>query len=83
MKLEILKEWLERIGYEANIASAYLHIWDGDKHLGTVSFDGKFFPGRFFDELSAKDIRQINYLIMKWRGDLKHEAILEFGPEKG
>lgn len=83
MKLNTLKEWLERIGFEANITAAYLHIWTGDKHLGTVAFDGDFYPGRFFDGLNTKDIRQITYLITKWRGELKHEAVLEFGPEKG
>ena len=37
MKLETLKEWLERLGLEANIVSEYLHIWAADEHLGTVS----------------------------------------------
>lgn len=83
MKLNTLKEWLERIGFEANITAAYLHIWDEDKHLGTVAFDGDFYPGKFFSGLNDKDSRQIAYLIDKWRGGLKHEAILEFVPEKG
>lgn len=83
MKLETLKEWLERIGFEANISSAYLHIWDEDKHLGTVGFDGKFYPGKFFAGLNDKDSHQITYLIAKWKGTLKHEAILEYRPEKG
>ena len=79
--LQTLKEWLERIGFEANIASAYLHIWDGDKHLGTVGFDGVFYPGKFFAGLNDKDQGQITYLIAKWKGMVKHEAILEFKPD--
>lgn len=83
MKLETLKEWLERLGLEANIASAYLHIWSGDKHLGTVGFDGEFYPGKFFAGLNDKDQGQITYLIAKWKGTVKHEAILEYTPKKG
>nr|DAP23818.1 MAG TPA: hypothetical protein [Caudoviricetes sp.] len=83
MKLETLKEWLERLGLEANIASGYLHIWGADEYFGAVGFDGEFYPGQFFDELTDKDQGQITYLIAKWKGTVKHEAILEFGPEKG
>ena len=81
--LQTLKEWLELIGFEANIASAYLHIWDGDKHLGTVGFDGEFYPGKFFAGLNDKDSRQITYLIAKWKGEVNHEAIIEFGKAQG
>lgn len=83
MKLETLKEWLERIGLEANIVSEYLHIWAADEHLGTVGFDGEFYPGKFFAGLNDKDQGQITYLIAKWKGTVKHEAVLGFGPEKG
>lgn len=83
MKLETLKEWLERLGLEANIVSEYLHIWAADEHLGTVGFDGEFYPGKFFAGLNDKDRRQITYLIAKWKGEVNHEAILEFGPDKG
>ena len=79
--LQTLKEWLERIGYEANITSAYLHIWSGDEHLGTVGFDGVFYPGKFFAGLNDKDQGQITYLIAKWKGTVKHEAVLEFKPD--
>lgn len=83
MKLETLKEWLERLGLEANIVSEYLHIWAADEHLGTVGFDGEFYPGKFFAGLNDKDQGQITYLIAKWKGTVKHEAVLEFKPEKG
>ena len=63
--------------------SEYLHIWAADGHLGTVGFDGEFYPGKFFAGLNDKDSQQITYLIAKWRGEVKHEAVLEFGPEKG
>lgn len=81
MKLETLKEWLERLGLEANIVSEYLHIWAADEHLGTVGFDGEFYPGKFFSGLNNKDQGQITYLIAKWKGTVKHEAILEFKPD--
>lgn len=83
MKLNTLKEWLERIGFEADITAAYLHIWDEDKHLGTVAFDGDFYPGKFFAGLNDKDQGQITYLIAKWKGTVKYEAILEYRPKKG
>ena len=83
MKLETLKEWLERLGLEANIVSGYLHIWAADEHLGTVGFDGEFYPGKFFAGLSDKDSRQITYLIAKWKGTLNHEALIEFGTAQG
>ena len=83
MKLETLKEWLERLGLEANIVSEYLHIWAADEHLGTVGFDGEFYPGKFFAGLNDKDSHQITYLIEKWKGTLNHEAIIEFGKAQG
>lgn len=83
MKLETLKEWLERLGLEANIVSEYLHIWAADEHLGTVGFDGVFYPGKFFAGLNDKDQGQITYLIAKWKGEVKHEAIIEFGKAQG
>lgn len=81
MKLETLKEWLERLGLEANIVSEYLHIWAADEHIGTVGFDGEFYPGKFFAGLNDKDQGQITYLIAKWKGTVKHEAVLEFKPD--
>ena len=83
MKIETLKEWLERIGFEANITDDYLHIWDGSKYIGAVNFDGYLYPGRAFESLNDKDQGQITYLIAKWKGTVKHEAILEFRPDKG
>ena len=83
MKLEPLKEWLERLGLEANIVSEYLHIWAADENLGTVGFDGEFYPGKFFAGLNDKDSRQITYLIAKWKGEVNHEAIIEFGKAQG
>ena len=78
-----MKEWLERLGLEANIVSGYLHIWAADEHLGTVGFDGEFYSGKFFAGLSDKDSRQITYLIAKWKGMLNYEAIIEFGKAQG
>lgn len=83
MKPETLKEWLEQIGFEANITDDYLHIWDGSKYIGAVNFDGYLYPGRAFASLNDKDSRQITYLIAKWKGEVKHEAIIEFGKAQG
>lgn len=84
--LQTLKEWLERIGFECTWNNDFgdkevLNIWCHNRTVGYVFDDGYFLYTTSYHSLSDKHKGQIDYLIAKWRGDLKHEAILEFKPD--
>ena len=83
MKFEILKDRLEKIGFSADVIYDTLQIWSANKHVGSVDLDLNFYPGRDFITLNAKERNQVVYLILKQKGAIEYEAILEFEPEKG
>lgn len=88
MKLETLKEWLERIGIDCSLDSSTLGLnpmllWKQKDNLGYILPDGTFFYTSMFTSLSDKERGQIQYLIDKWRGAVKYEAIVEFGKAQG
>ena len=85
--LQTLKEWLERIGFECTWSNEFsdknaLVIWCINV-VGYVFDDGYFLYTTSYHSLSDKHKGQIDYLIAKWRGELKHEAIIEFGKAQG
>ena len=83
MDLELLASRLERIGFSCDIIYNTLQIWSADKDVGTVDLEGNFYPGNDFIRLNSKERNQVVYLILKQKGAIDHEAIIEFGKSQG
>ena len=83
MDLELLASRLERIGFSCDIIYNTLQIWSADKDVGTVDLEGNFYPGNDFIRLNSKERNQVVYLILKQKGAIDHEAIIEFGKAQG
>ncbi len=87
MKLETLKEWLERIGFECTWNNDFgdkevLAIWCHNRTVGYVFDDGYFLYTTSYESLSDKHRGQIDYLIAKWKGEVTYVAMCEFRPEE-
>lgn len=83
MDLELLGSRLERIGFSYEIINDTLQIWSADKHVGTVDLEGNFYPGSDFIRINSKERNQVVYLILKQKGAIDHEAIIEFDKAQG
>lgn len=83
MDLELLGSRLERIGFSCEIIYNTLQIWSANNHAGSVDLDGNFYPGKDFIRLNSKERNQVVYLILKQKGAIDHEAIIEFGKAQG
>lgn len=83
MDLELLASRLERIGFSCEIICDTLQIWSANMNAGTVDLEGNFYPGNDFIRITSKERNQVVYLILKQKGAIEYEAILEFEPEKG
>nr|DAK13541.1 MAG TPA: hypothetical protein [Caudoviricetes sp.]DAS92194.1 MAG TPA: hypothetical protein [Caudoviricetes sp.] len=83
MDLELLGSRLERIGFSCEIICDTLQIWSANMNAGTVDLEGNFYPGSDFIRLNSKERNQVVYLILKQKGAIDHEAIIEFGKAQG